>query len=80
MIPVNMDWELLLCKKRDLLHMKAIPCQRQYAQREKEMLAIVYGLEKFHHYTYGKYMKVLTDHKPFVQNNYQKYQKGSKTI
>ena len=36
----------------------------RYAQIEKEMLAVTYGLEKFHHYTYGRDVKVITDHQP----------------
>ena len=35
-----------------------------YAQIEKEMLAVCFGLEKFHHYTYGRRVTVITDHKP----------------
>jgi len=38
--------------------------ERRYAQIEKEMLAAVYGLEKFHHYTFGREVRVVTDHKP----------------
>ncbi len=38
--------------------------EQQYAQIEKEMLAIVYGLDKFHSYTYGQRIAVETDHKP----------------
>ena len=34
-----------------------------YAQIEKEMLAIVYGTNKFHQYIYGKTVIVKTDHK-----------------
>ena len=30
------------------------------------MLAIVYGLQKFHHYTYGRSLNVITDHSPLV--------------
>ena len=38
--------------------------ERNYAQIEKEMLAVCFGLEKFHHYTYGRRVTVITDHKP----------------
>jgi len=40
--------------------------ERRYAQIEKEMLALVYGLEKFHQHTYGRHVDVVTDHKPLV--------------
>lgn len=39
-------------------------CQRRYAQIEKELLAIVYGCEKFHQYVYGKEITIESDHKP----------------
>ena len=39
---------------------------QRYAQIEKEMLAVSFGLEKFHHYTYGRCIQVITDHKPLV--------------
>ena len=38
--------------------------KRNYAQIEKEMLAIVFGTNKFHQYIYGKQLSVETDHKP----------------
>ena len=40
--------------------------ERRYAQIEKEMLALVFGLTKFHHYTYGRRVTVITDHQPLV--------------
>ena len=40
--------------------------EKKYAQIEKEMLAVTFGLEKFHHYTYGRKVDVVTDHKPLV--------------
>ena len=39
--------------------------ERQYAQIEKECLAIVFACERFEHYIYGRSLvTVLTDHKP----------------
>jgi hypothetical protein len=38
--------------------------ERRYAQIEKELLAVVYSLEKFHQYTFGRHVIVRSDHKP----------------
>ena len=38
--------------------------ERNYAQIEKEMLGIVYGLHKCNEYVYGKTVLVETEHKP----------------
>jgi hypothetical protein len=38
--------------------------ETRYAQIEKEMLAIVWSLERFHQYTFGKHVCVHSDHKP----------------
>ena len=38
--------------------------ETQYAQIEKEMLAIVFGVERFEQYAYGRKVKIETDHKP----------------
>ena len=38
--------------------------QINYAQIEKELLAIVYGCERFNMYTYGAEIEVLSDDKP----------------
>lgn len=35
-----------------------------YAQIENEMLAIVFGCTRYHHYAYGMFVKVETDHRP----------------
>ena len=40
--------------------------EQRYAQIEKEMLAVTFGLEKFRHYTYGRDVTVITDHKPLT--------------
>jgi hypothetical protein len=36
----------------------------RYAQVGKELLAIVYGMDRIHQYTYGRVVRVQTDHKP----------------
>lgn len=38
----------------------------RYAQIEKELLAIVFGVTKYHQYTYGRIVTIETDHKPLV--------------
>ena len=35
-----------------------------YSQIEKEHLAIVFAMEKFHHYTFARHVIVQSDHKP----------------
>ncbi len=40
------------------------PAETRYAQLEKEMLAVVFALNKFHQYTFGRHTTVLSDHKP----------------
>ena len=40
--------------------------ERRWAQIEKEMLAVVYGLERFNQYTYGNDVLVVNDHKPLA--------------
>ena len=43
------------------------PTEQQYAQIEKECLAVVWGCERFHDYVYGSAdLKVQTDHKPLI--------------
>lgn len=40
--------------------------QQNYAQIEKELLAICFGVNKYHQYIYGSKFTVETDHKPLI--------------
>ena len=40
--------------------------EMNYANIEKELLSIVFGLERFNQYVYGKHITVYTDHRPLV--------------
>ena len=43
---------------------KPVTTERNYAQIEKELLAIVFGADRYHQFTYGRRVMVESDHKP----------------
>ena len=38
--------------------------EKRYSQLDKEALAIIYGVKRFHHYLYGRKFAISSDHKP----------------
>jgi hypothetical protein len=42
------------------------PTQRRYSQTDREALAIVYAVQKFHQFLSGRHFKIITDHKPLL--------------
>ena len=42
------------------------PAEQNYSHLDKEALAIIFGVGKFHQYTYGRKFILYTDHKPLI--------------
>ena len=42
------------------------PAKKNHSQIKKELLAVVFGCERFKHYVYGRPVEVHSDHKPPV--------------
>ena len=41
-----------------------VPVEKRYTQLDKEDLAIIFGMKKFHHYLAGWTFTIYSDHKP----------------
>ena len=41
-------------------------CQSRYSNIERELLALVHGVQRYHTYVYGRTFAVVTDHRPLV--------------
>ncbi|XP_041651122.1 uncharacterized protein K02A2.6-like [Cheilinus undulatus] len=42
------------------------PAETRYSQLDKEGLAVIFGIQRFHKYLYGRPFTIYTDHKPLI--------------
>ena len=73
---------VLLQNGKPLLYAsRSLPsAERNYAQIEKEMLSVLLSFWKFQHYTCGRDVTVVTDHKPLVAIRAKSQWKASKWL
>ena len=45
---------------------KSIQCREEYSNIEREVLGILFCLEKVHHYCFTREVSIITDHRPLV--------------
>lgn len=45
---------------------KMTPTQQRYSQIQREALVVIFGLNKFHKFLYGRHFYLITDHKPLL--------------
>ena len=48
------------------------PAEKRYSQLDKEALAIMFGIKRFHKYVYGRSFTICTDHKPLISLFHEK--------
>lgn len=48
------------------------PAEKRYSQLDKEGLAIIFGIKRFHKYIYGRTFTISTDHKPLISLFHEK--------
>ncbi|GFR82381.1 Pol polyprotein [Elysia marginata] len=58
---LTQEGHVICCGSRALTRVES-----RYSQTEREMLAVIYGVGKFHMYLYGTTFTVTTDHKPLL--------------
>ncbi|XP_060786568.1 LOW QUALITY PROTEIN: uncharacterized protein K02A2.6-like [Neoarius graeffei] len=59
------------------------PAEKRYSQLDKEGLAIMFGIKRFHKYLYGRMFTISTDHKPLISLFHEKKpvpQMGSRRV
>ena len=64
----------VLCHKKDGEELPVVFASRtlnkaecSYTQTEKEALALIFALKRFHHYLWGHKFVLITDHKPLLR-------------